>query len=325
MPVFTDGKISNLDKTPYLNIYINAKPTQKFVDQFFNNKAVYPIKLKGDINCTSNLSGTLKALHNKTQLKLAENASIYYMGATLGSHTDNNSSLLTADNIIYPSGITINNFQYDKLIPSQNNILHKKTLLTAAGNIGFLPNNDIKFNNFKIKTQEPTDAKIFNIIFRKPFMKQGIFTSDIILNGKASEPIIGGKLHITSIDMPLFDAIVNDIDLDFKKDNIYLNSKGIILTNNLNISAVMRNNPKPPMIFEDIKINLEDLDLNKISETLRDYDVDASRNISSTSQSTSIPDLSQVIIKGSEITANKIKIKNLDAKDFLAHVLLIVL
>jgi len=322
MPVFTDGKISNLDKTPYLNIYINAKPTQKFVDQFFNNKAVYPIKLKGDINCTSNLSGTLKALHNKTQLKLAENASIYYMGATLGSHTDNNSSLLTADNIIYPIGITINNFQYDKLIPSQNNILHKKTLLTAAGNIGFLPNNDIKFNNFKIKTQEPTDAKIFNIIFRKPFMKQGIFTSDIILNGKASEPIIGGKLHITSIDMPLFDAIVNDIDLDFKKDNIYLNSKGIILTNNLNISAVMRNNPKPPMIFEDIKINLEDLDLNKISETLRDYDVNAFRNISSTSQSTSIPDLSQVIIKGSEITANKIKIKNLDAKDFLAHVIL---
>lgn len=321
MPVFADGQVYNIDKKPSFNIYINAKPTQKFIDHFFNTKAVYPIKLKGDINCSSNITGSLDAIHNKTQLKLAENASLYYMGATLGSSSDNQSSLIVADNIIYPMGIKINNFNYDKFILSQNNIQHKNTQLIANGYIGFLTNNDVKFDNLKIKTQAPTDAKIFNIIFRKPFMKQGIFTSDITLNGKASAPIVSGKLHITSIDIPLLDAIINDIDFDFKKDKIYLNSKGTILTNNLNISAIMQNNPKPPMVFEDIKINLEDLDINKITETLRDYDVNNSKN-SSLAAAASATDLSQVIIKNSEISANNIRIKNLNANDFSAHVTL---
>ncbi|MBE7709011.1 MAG: DUF3971 domain-containing protein [Cyanobacteria bacterium SIG32] len=319
MPVFADGSIFNLDKKPTLNIYVNAKPTQKFIDQHFNNKAVYPIKLKGDINCSSNISGTLNALHNKTQLKLAENSSIYYMGATLGSVSDNQSSLITADNIIYPNGIKLNNFIYEKLIPSQNNILHKKTQLTASGYIEVLSNSEVKFDNFKIKTQEPTDAKIFNIIFRKPFMKQGIFTSDITLNGKSITPKILGKLHITSIDMPLFDAIINDIDFDFKKDKIYLNSKGIVLTNNLNISAIIKNNQQLPLIFEDIKFNLDNLDLNKITETLRDYDADSARNLS-LNNTNNFVDLNQIIIENSEISAGNIKIKNLEADDFLAHV-----
>src|SRR5699024_2660571 len=106
---------------------------------------------------------------------------------------------ITIDNTIYPNGILINNLNYDKLVQSQNNKLYTKRQLNASGSIGFLADNDIKFNNFKVKTLQPTDAKIFNIIFRKPLMKQGIFTSDITINGKASAPVIFGKLNITSI------------------------------------------------------------------------------------------------------------------------------
>lgn len=320
MPFFTDGKIFNINTKPVLNLYINAKPTQAVADQLFNNKAVYPIKLKGDINCSSYISGPLNAIRNNTKLKLAENASIYYMGATLGG-TTNNPVNISVDNTIYPTGVKINNFQYDKLIPSQNKKMYSKPQLNASGNIGFLPNNDLKFNNFKIKTLEPTDAKIFNVIFRKPLMKEGLFTSDIVINGKASEPVVFGKLNITSINMPLFDAIIRDIDLDFKKDKIYLNSKGVVLTNNLNISAVMKNNPKPPLVFDDIKVKLEDLDLNKIAAVLQEYEADSSRNLAA-SNNISMPDLNQIIIKKSEITADNIKIKNLVAQNFISHITL---
>ena len=318
MPIFADGKIYNIDKKPVLSLYINAKPTQEFVEQFFNNRSVYPLKLKGDINFSSTISGPLSAIRNKTILKLAENASIYYMGATLGSSStveESNAVNLTVDNIIFPSGVKINNLQYDRLIPSQNNKIYTKTQLNASGNIDFLANNNIKFTNFRIKTQEPTDAKIFNILFRKPLMKQGVFTSDITINGTAAAPLILGKLNITSIDMPLFDATIKDIDLNFKRDLIYLNTKGSVLTNNLNISAIMKNNPNPPYILEDIKINLETLDLNKIISTFQEYEADSSRNLSSDVNS-QIPDIKQVIIKKAEILAKNIKIKNLNATDF---------
>lgn len=320
MPVFANGKIYNIEKNPVLNLYINAKPTQEFIEQFFNNRSVYPLKLKGDINFASTITGPLNAIKNKTEIKLAENASLYYMGATLGSTSpvetqDSNAVKISVDNIIYPSGIKINNFRYDQLIPSQNNKIYTKTQLTASGNIGFLDNNDIKFNNFKVKTQQPTDAKIFNILFRKPLMKQGIFTSDLTINGTASMPLLLGKLNITSIDMPLFDATIKDIDLDFKKDFIYLSSKGSVLTNNLNIFAIIKNKPAPPYTIEDIKVNLETLDLNKIIATFQEYEAENSRNPAANVNS-QIPDIKQVIIKKAEILAKNIKIKNLNATDF---------
>ena len=320
MPVFANGRIYNIEKNPVLNLYINAKPTQEFIEQFFNNRSVYPLKLKGDINFASTITGPLNAIKNKTEIKLAENASLYHMGATIGSTSpvetqDSNAVNISVDNIIYPSGIKINNFRYDQLIPSQNNKIYTKTQLTASGNIGFLDNNDIKFNNFKVKTQQPTDAKIFNILFRKPLMKQGIFTSDLTINGTASMPLLLGKLNITSIDMPLFDATIKDIDLDFKKDFIYLSSKGSVLTNNLNISAIIKNKPAPPYTIEDIKVNLETLDLNKIIATFQEYEAENSRNPAANVNS-QIPDIKQVIIKKAEILAKNIKIKNLNATDF---------
>lgn len=313
MPVFADGKITGLNN-PTFNMYINAKPNQEFADKFYNNKTVYPVKIKGDINLSSNITGNLKSLRNKTQLKLAENSNIYYMGATLGGSEQ---TLIVVDNTVHPEWIKINDLRYNKLIPSQNNKLYTQNQLSASGVIGFLKNNDLKFNNFKIKTHQPTDAKIFNIIFRKPLMKQGIFTSDLTINGKASAPHAIGKLDLTGIDIPLFDTAINAVDCDFKPDKIYINSKGTVLDNNLNFSAVMKNKTSPPYVFENININLKDLDLNKITTTLRDYEAENSRNLSTETTSATFTD--NILIQNAQISADNIKIKNLNAQNFDAH------
>src|SRR5699024_5457287 len=114
----------------------------------------------------------------------------------------------------------INQFKYDKLITSQNNKQFANTQLTASGAVDFLSSNNVRFHNFKIKTETPADAKIFNIIFKKPLMKQGLFTSDLVLNGELLNPRVLGKLNITSIDVPFFDMRITDTNLDFQKNNI---------------------------------------------------------------------------------------------------------
>lgn len=310
MPVFIDGRILNVIKNPNLNLTVAMKPSQEFVDQIYNNKAVYPIKIKGNVSLNANLNGTAKSLRNRIQLRVDENSSIYYMGATIG----NSPVVIISDNTFEGNELRINNFQYNQLI----NKSYPKNMLTASGKLKLLSNNDILFNNFKIKTNQPTDARIFNIIFRKPFMKQGVFTSDMSINGKASAPIVFGKLKITNINMPLLDATINDIVVNCKKDKIYMNLKGKILSNSLNAYAIMRNNLKPPFIFDDIRVNLHDLDFNKITDALREYDVNTAKNRQATSSN--IVDLSQILIKKSEFTADNIKIKNLQANDFVSHV-----
>lgn len=316
MPLFIDGKIYNLYKNPDLSLYINAKPTQEFFDQFFNNKAVYPIKLKGDVNLASKITGTKDRLAAKTDVKIEENSNLYYMGATIGDV--NNPVKLYLDNIYTPKGVKINSFKYDKIIASQNNKNFTNTQLTSSGSVEFLPNNNLSFSNLRVKTENPTDAKIFNIIFRKPFMKQGIFTSDLLINGTTLKPKILGKLDITSIDIPFVDLTVNDVNLDFKPDKIFITSKGVLLTNRVNISAVMKNNLTTPYIIENIKLKLNDLNINKFTEAIRDFEADIYRSKTQTANAENY-DLSQLVIKNAEIEAETVKVKNISAEDFKAN------
>lgn len=317
MPLFIDGKIANVQKNPDLNLYINAKPNQEFFDQFFNNNALYPIKLKGDAILSTKASGTLDNLNTKSELKLQENSSLYYMGASIGDIE--NPVRITVDNTYTPDRIRINNLQYDKIILSQNNKPFVTPQLNASGTMQLLSDNNVGFNNFKIKTQSPTDAKIFNIIFRKPFMKQGVFTSDLVLNGTSISPRIKGKLDITSIDIPFFDSTIRDVNLDFKNDKIVITSRGTVLTNDVHLDAVMKNKLTPPYIIEDINVKLADLNINKITDTLRDIEAEATRNPSLSSTNIQPFDISQLIIQKADIQAEKIKVRNINADDFTAN------
>lgn len=321
MPVFINGEIANVQKNPNFNLYINAKPTQEFFDQFFNNKSVYPIKLKGDAILTSTLRGTPDYLNAKSTFNISDNSSLYYMGASIGDAE--NPVKITADTTYSPDRLRINNFQYDKIITSQNNRPFVNPQLTAQGTINLISDNIIGFNNFRVKTQTPTDAKIFNIIFRKPFMKQGVFTSDLILNGTSVNPKIKGKMDITSIDIPFFDSTIRDINLDFKNDKIIIESKGTVVTNDVYLDAVVKNQLIPPYTVQDLKVKLADLNINKITDTLRDIEAEATRNPAYGTNSNIPPfDITQLIINKADIQADKIKVRNINADNFSANLTL---
>ncbi len=319
MPLLIDGRINNVfAKTPDLNLYVNAKPTQEFFDQFFNNKALYPIKLKGDIRLTSKLIGAIDNLRIKSELNLDENSSLYYMGASIGD--SQNPVSISIDSTITPHSATLRHFQYDKTIMSQNNRPFVNPQLNVTGTIKYLPDNNAEFKNLRIKTQTPTDAKIFNIIFRKPIMKQGVFTSDLLLNGTTLNPKVRGKLEVTSIDIPFFDSTIKDISLNFLPDKILVHSRGVVLTNNIVLDAVAQNKLTPPYVIEDVDLKLADLDVNKLMATLRDMEAEAStRTRGSSSAAVPAFNIDQIILKNADITAQTISVRNIRAQNLVAN------
>lgn len=316
MPILFEGKVTNIAQTPNLNMYVNMKPTQEFFDEFYNKHSVYPIKLKGDVNLTSRISGDINNINARTILNIAENSHLYYMGATIGDVE--NPVKITTNSTCSQQKIKINNLQYDKIITSQNNKPYAKTQLNASGTLKMLSANNIAFDNFKIKTQTPSDAKIFNIVFRKPFMKQGVFTSDLVLNGTSLNPKIIGKLGITSIDIPFFDSTIRDIDLDFKHNKIFVKSKGTVLTNDIQLDAEMKNNLVAPFVIDNVNIKVSDLDINKITDKLRDFEAEATRKPTSHATSPQEIDVSQLVINNANIRADKIKVRNINSDNFAA-------
>ncbi len=217
MPVLIDGFVTDIFKTPKFNLYVNSKPNQRFIEKYINKKATYPLKIKGDIIYTARIQGTKDSFNTKTEINLQEDSNIYYMGSTLGD--TNNPIRIFLDAGVSKNSIYVNNFQYDKLISSQNNKEFVSPQLNAKGQISF-NKRDINFHNFKVITQNPTDAKIFNILFKRPMIKQGLFTSNVILNGAIASPKMLGKLNFTGIDIPILDTTIKDISLDFNNDKI---------------------------------------------------------------------------------------------------------
>lgn len=225
MPMLLNGKISLANKKlPTYHFWLNTKPTQDFVNNCFNSNALYPIKVKGDITMNAEISGSANNTHVKSDLLLNKDASIYYMGATLGDKA--NTVKLSSNLTLQGNEIKINNFNYDKIVLSLDKNETLVPLLNISGGMNYLQDNVIKFNNLKIKSKMPVDAKIFNIIFRKPFMKEGVFTSDITLNGTSLNPQVLGKLNVTDINIPLVETNINNINFDFQPKTINILSTG---------------------------------------------------------------------------------------------------
>ena len=314
MPILLSGKVSlaNLNNPTY-NLQIKAKPTQDFLDTCFNKNALYPVKVKGDLMLKAYIDGNLKTSHIKSDLSLDKDASVYYMGATLGDKL--NAVRLTSDLLLNENNFRINNFNYDKVILTLDKHENYLPLLNISGNIKKLKDNAVAFDNLKIKSKMPVDAKIFNVIFGKPFMKEGSFTSDLVLNGTSILPKIIGKMNITDINIPFVETNINNLNFDFTPSVIKVSSIGDLLTNKVNFKANVKNNLTLPLIVEDMTLHLDQLDMNKINEKVREIE-EANFKIHATNSVIQPMDYTNFIVKKSRLTADKILVNNIEANNF---------
>ena len=241
---------------------------------------------------------------------MAKDSSIYHLGATVGDVE--NSIILDIDTKILKQNIMkIREFSYDKIIPSQGSRQTRLNMLKAHGGIEVFKD-DLAFDDLYIKTQNPTDARIFNIIFRKPNIKQGQFTSDLRFNGRLSNPKLLGTFHIFETNIPFLDTTMKNINFNFKDKTVELFSKGEILGNDITIQCVLKNKLTPPYYVEKAFLNTKLLDLNYIINKLKLSQVDNYQ----TFESFEGFDLSTLVIKNLVLSADSIHLRNIVAENF---------
>ena len=95
----------------------------------------------------------------------------------------------------------------------------------------------------------------------------------------------------------MLDATIRDINIDFKNDYINVLSKAVVLTNDIIMKAKIVNKPQPPVIVEDVNVQMEELNLNVISDALNDFEADSTRNKHQQTANTVPISAEQVIIK----------------------------
>lgn len=313
MPVLIDGEINDIFTKQIFNLYLNSKPKQEFIDKYINKNQIYPIKIKGDVVTTFKLKGVKDNFDFKAYIDMAKDSSIYHLGATVGDVE--NAILLNLDTkVINQNILKIKEFSYDKIIPSQGSRNTRLNMLKAHGGIEVFKD-DLAFNDLHIKTQNPTDARIFNIIFRKPNIKQGQFTSDLRFNGRLSNPRLLGNFHIFETNIPFLDTTMKNITFIFKDKTIELSSIGEILGNDITFKGTLKNKLTPPYYIENAELYTKVLDLNYIINKLKLSQVENQQALESFENF----DITSVVIKNLKMNADSIHLRNIIAEDFEAN------
>ncbi len=317
MPVFIFGKVDNIFRNPEYNIRINSKLVQKVFDKYWNANNIYPVKMNGDIICSTGLSGNQNKIKIKTDMKMEANSNIYYMGATIGDNL--NPITVNLDMDLDKSGwININQFRYNKLISSQNNKGNELPMLIINGKIK--PHGKLYLlKNLVVKTDNPANANFFNIIFKKPTIKSGNFTSDLKINGISNKPIIIGKFYAKNMEMPYLNTSIKDLLLNFKQDNIQLTTKGTVLDNYIMINSTIKNNLTPPYKISSADIYINEFDIDNSLNQLKQMELKGfSSAIAPNTDAVGNELMHSVLFNNMKIRAGKIKVKNINASNLEA-------
>jgi len=315
MPLLVFGQVNNIYRNPKYNIHINSKLVQKVFDKYWNAHNIYPIKMNGDILYSSLITGDKNNSRIKADIRMEENSSIYYMGAIVGDSL--NPITVNIDTDISKDGtIKLNKFKYNKLISSQNNRQNILPLLSINGQIK-KQGKIYAFKNLIVKTENPANANFFNIIFKKPTIKQGNFVSDLVINGTSNRPKILGKFDVSNMEMPYLNTTIKDLSLDFQPDYIHLTTKGDILENYIMVNAKIRNNLTPPYKINGADIYINDLDINHSISQLKQMELKGlSSAISPETDSADV--LNSLVFDNLNIRAGNVRIKNIKASNLEA-------
>ena len=320
IPVFINFSISDIDKTMKIDGYFTSKFNEYLANKYINSYLSYPIKPKGDITLTADISGIPDSVTIKPKIKLAQDADIYYMGANLGDESSQRA--IVGDINIVGNNYTIKRIDYVRFMTSQNSKIYPLKIITANGVIEQnTKDKSFVVKNLNVETLNNANAKIFNVFFKKSVLKKGMFNCKLNFSGNYKAPQINGVVSFDNISMPLYDTIIKNIVLKFHDKSIDVKASGDVYNSDIKITAVIKNSFNKPYVIESLVVKSDKLNLNNLIDALTDIPTpNTATKLVEHPQSNNLPfDISDIQLKRGMLEVKDILIKDLPASNFLSE------
>ena len=309
MPVFINAQVKNIFAKKTLIANFSTIMTEQTADNTINAFLVTPIKIKNEIPIKGSFNGQSDNYTMNIVTKIPKDADISFNGSNIGDtgYDRELSGGIDVNNDI----VNVKNLKLIKFIKNQNKKTNALVLLKADGRV-LQKNNELFFNNFKVETNNPTNVRILNSLFKKSLLKKGNFECNINLNGSSKLPKTTGKLTLSDLDIPLYDTVINNMKFNLSDKTI----DGEILAKNKN---------------SDIKINLKAQNKLILPVTIEKIDIESNKLnlkeiLSSKNQSTKMSDIipskqetlntQDLVIKSGVINAKEISYDKINGQNF---------
>lgn len=307
MPFFGDISISDISKNPNINGYFTSKITDDFLQNYVPKNISDKIKLVGDINFSSKMSGTADNFNIMPKITFFPDADVTIDGTSLGEISDKRE--FDANINITKDKIKVKKLDYIKYISSQNNKANPIVFATIDGVLNIKPDNIIEPEEITVKTQKNISARILNILLKKPMLKQGSFSCDL----KYKNEKLKGNLDARNLDIPLFDTILKNIKIDADKD-INVRLFGFLNDSKVKMESIIENKLITKPVVTSLKISADSLDNDKL---LRSFS--KARMAMDSNNEIKNVDFTGFNLSNGELNVKKLTVKSLIATDVTGH------
>ena len=266
LPMFFEGKINNfLSQKQKINAYFTTNFDEKSADLLFNPYLTYPIKIDGELRLKGRLVGDFDNYTLFSYLTVPKGSNISYMGAILDDLEYEREISARLD--VLGNKVKINPVKYLKYVKSQNNKPTPLEMIKITGGAHAVGDN-IFLDNISITTPNSVNAKLFNVLFKKSILKQGLFDCDLKISGNALKPVFVGNIKARDVNIPLYNTKINDIKFDISPKNIEGVLIGKAYNSDIELLAKIVNKPDFPIVLNDLQVKSKKISLSEIVEGL---------------------------------------------------------
>ncbi len=311
IPIYGNITTTNLDRNSKINGFFTSKITNLFIKNYMPASISNKFEAKGDINLSAKFNGEIDNFNIQPKLTFNVGSDIIFDGTNLGEIGDirefNGIINFTKDKI------NIKKFDYIKHIESHNNKTFPVLFASLNGTLNIEGDNKIVPNEINIKTNKNISARVLNVFFKEQILKQGTFNGDVKYT---TDKITGlgkllGNIECKNIDIPLFETVVKNIEINGTKNDINIQLFGFMSDSKINIASTLDNNLGIKPKIKSLNIYAEQIDNNKLLSHLS-----KTHKAMNTNNNIKNMDLSGLSIENGTLDIGKITIKSLVANNF---------
>ena len=314
-PVYFDGFIQTQGQNPEFNIFASTNIDEASCDRLINPYLQYPLLLSGESTVKGRIKGRLNSYTTYFSIVLNEGSDLSFMGLKFGDVRQKRE--ISSKIRFFGNSGHIDYIRYFKYISSQNNKQTPYDLINVKGGVK-LNKGNLVLNNLKLYTPNPAPVRFLNILFKKSLIKDGLFTSDLVLNGPVDDFITTGNINFSNVIVPMYESVIDDIKIVLNNKEGIADFKLFSFNTNADVKLNFENKLSLPVVINNVSVHSDSISIDNLMKAFSSLASTSNRNNSSigiNSMQNTMLTPSDIHVKKGSIAADKVLINNIEGEN----------